>query len=258
MKRNHKQKLISVEDAAKLCGWKLPVFEAMLAKPIDSPGRPKYLHIIDGDFLDLVEVRRYIKRSKERQLQAPIVDDETLLVKINAISKQHYGLKNSAIIVMSSFAGLRVGEIAALKVSDVMHEDGSIKDKTFLFRDLTKTRKSRAIFLIHPILKKYLKPYLKQRLLDKLTTDSRLFVSARGNNYSGNNLAQYMKAIYKSVGLSQLSSHSGRAATAKRYLSQGKTLKFVGGILGHTSTATTAKYDRVGDDEILEELAKGQ
>ena len=251
MRKNDKQKLVTLEDAAKLCGWKMPVFMAMLAKPLDAPGRPKYLHIIDGNFLDLVEVKRYIKRSRERQLQAPIVDDETLKFKLEAITKLFNGTKDAALVAFSNFAGLRIGEIAALKVLDVMNDDGSLKKQTFLYRDLTKTRQSRAIFLVDPVLIKYLKPYIKQRTMEHITSNSRLFVSTRGNDYNGNRLAQYIKRVYRSVGLPDLSSHSGRAATAKRFLSQGKTLKFVGTVLGHTSTATTAKYDRVRDDEVL-------
>ncbi len=251
-----KQKLVTIESAAQICGWKLPKFEAMLQLPIDSPKRPKYLHVIEGEYLDLKEVEKYVKRSRERQLQAPIVTDETLLLKLEAVRRLDHGLKKAAIIALSSFAGLRVGEIASLKISDVMTDSGELKSSAFLYRDETKTRQAREIYLVHPIVKKYIEPYLKVRIQEKVKDKSPLFLAPRGGQFDGNNLQQYIKRVYKIVGLPKLSSHSGRAATAKRYLAKGKTLKFVGAILGHASTATTAKYDRVYNDEILSEMAE--
>lgn len=254
---SRQQKLILIEEAARLCGWKLPAFEAMLEKPVNAPGRPKYLHKIDEIYIDLYEVKKYIKRSQERQLQAPIVTDDVLLEKLEVIKHQHQGTKNAAIVVLSSFAALRVGEIASLKITDVMDDNGEIKNQSHLYRNLTKTRKCRTIFLADPNLKKYLLPYVQQRCLDTINSDSPLFVTPRGHKYTGNNLAQHIKRVYKEVGLPNLSSHSGRAATAKRYLSKGKTLKFVSEVLGHSSVATTAKYDRVSNDEILQAMAQG-
>ena len=42
-------------------------------------------------------------------------------------SKQRYAIRNKAILLTSFYSGMRVGEIASLRVCDVQNDDGTIR-----------------------------------------------------------------------------------------------------------------------------------
>jgi len=53
-------------------------------------------------------------------------------------SKQRYAVRNKAMLLTSFFSGMRVGEIASLRVCDVQNEDGAIKSEVRLSASQTK------------------------------------------------------------------------------------------------------------------------
>lgn len=52
--------------------------------------------------------------------------------------KQRYSARNRAMLLMSYYSGMRVGEIAAVRIGDVRNEDGTIKHEVRLSAEQTK------------------------------------------------------------------------------------------------------------------------
>ena len=63
------------------------------------------------------------------------------------IANNRHASRNKAMLYMSHLAGLRVGEISHLTLSDVLNEDGSIKDEVYLSPDKTKGDRGRTVLL---------------------------------------------------------------------------------------------------------------
>ena len=60
---------------------------------------------------------------------------ERLLTHINT---RKYSARNRSMMLLTHWAGLRIGEVACLRWSDVTTTDGEIKDEIRLLPDMTK------------------------------------------------------------------------------------------------------------------------
>ena len=141
-------------------------------------------------------------------------------------------------------------------MAHVLDVNGEFRTISALERNLTKTKQPREIFFTNEHLQHYLKPWIAHRMIDKPEPYDPLFIAPRGKGFDPNNLQQYIKRIYRRVGLPKLSSHSGRAATVKRCLNSGETLQFAAKVVGHRSVNTTSKYERYHSDEIAEKVGR--
>ena len=69
---------------------------------------------------------------------------ERLLTHINS---RKYAARNRSMMLLTHWAGLRIGEVACLRWSDVTTTDGEIKDEIRLLPDMTKGRHARTVFV---------------------------------------------------------------------------------------------------------------
>ena len=72
------------------------------------------------------------------------VEIERLLTHI---TKRKYAARNRSMMLLTHWAGLRIGEVACLRWSDVTTTDGQVKDEIRLLPDLTKGRHARTVFV---------------------------------------------------------------------------------------------------------------
>ena len=63
------------------------------------------------------------------------------------IATRPHAARNRAMLLMTHQAGLRVGEVAALRYCDVLNGDGSIRDEIHLSAEQTKGKHSRTVFV---------------------------------------------------------------------------------------------------------------
>jgi integrase/recombinase XerD len=63
------------------------------------------------------------------------------------ISTKKYALRDRAMILTSFWSGMRVGEIANLRMRDVLNDDGSLKNEVRLSAAQTKGDKGRLVFI---------------------------------------------------------------------------------------------------------------
>ena len=63
------------------------------------------------------------------------------------ITTRKYAARNRSMMLLTQWAGLRIGEVAGLRWSDVTTTDGLVKDEIRLLPDMTKGRHARTVFV---------------------------------------------------------------------------------------------------------------
>jgi integrase/recombinase XerD len=155
------------------------------------------------------------------------------------------GKRNIALLMFSHLCGTRSKEMAELSIGDVYSiKEGIIYDEALLTREMTKGDKQRTIFLKHPKLKESLIKYIKDRedRGEVLENDAPLFRSERNVRFTGQTLSVVFRRMYDSVGLKQMSSHSGRRTYATSLDEQGVGIKNIQQLMGHSNLSTTSIY----------------
>jgi len=61
------------------------------------------------------------------------------------IDTRKYATRNRCMMLLTHRAGLRIGEVACLRWSDVVTADGMVKDEIQLLPDMTKGRHPRTV-----------------------------------------------------------------------------------------------------------------
>jgi integrase/recombinase XerD len=143
------------------------------------------------------------------------------------------------------WSGMRVGEIASLRVGDVRGPDGSIKAEVRLSAEQTKGRQPRTVFLPEKLrdeLGSYLA--LRQGVLDTHP----LFVTAGRRAFSANVMAQHFHYLFRRAGVSGASSHSMRRSFITTLANKGIGVRVLASLAGHRSIAVTQRYIDVNDD----------
>jgi len=157
-----------------------------------------------------------------------------------------YGTRNRAILEVLYSTGVRISELAGLKISDISFQERSIK----IFGKRKKTR----IVPIGKYALKYLEEYLKIRpVFLKNNKSKRLFLSKNGNPLSPDELRyiidKYLKIIEKSQNYSP---HTVRHSFATHLLDHGADLRSVQELLGHANLSSTEIYTHTSMKKLQE------
>ena len=171
--------------------------------------------------------------------QAKTLTKEELDRVLEYVKTRRYAQRDRALILISYYSGLRVGEIALLRMMDVIHPDGTIKDEIRLSAAQTKGGHPRTVFVSQK-LKVELMAYLETRLVRRpeipfFHTDKRL-------GFSANSLCQWYFWAYRGAGISGASSHSGRRSFITELANKNISVRVLAGLAGHKSIAVTQKY----------------
>lgn len=79
--------------------------------------------------------------------QARVLTDQEFRRLLAVIAQSRHGARNRLALMLSYQAGLRVGEIAALKLADVIDKDGEVRDQIRLSAAVTKGGHARVVFV---------------------------------------------------------------------------------------------------------------
>jgi integrase/recombinase XerD len=161
------------------------------------------------------------------------------------VAGTRYKIRNRAILLTSFFSGMRVGEIAALKISDVRNADGTIKSEIRLTAAQTKGHYGRVVFL-NDKLRSELASYLRSRRIRE--EGEPLFYTEKSKGFSANTLTQWFHWTYRKAGICGASSHSGRRTFITNLASKGIGVRVLASLAGHRSIAITQAYIDVNDD----------
>ena len=157
------------------------------------------------------------------------------------IETRTHTARNRAMLMLTHLAGLRVGEVACLRWSDVLTTDGVVKDEIRLLPDMTKGRHARTVF-VSAKLKAELQAYAAQV---KCVDRSYPFFASQKSikaGFTANSLAQTLALLYAGAGLEGASSHSGRRTFLTTLANKGTAIHLLKTLAGHRSISTTAAY----------------
>ena len=166
---------------------------------------------------------------------------------LNYISTQPNAQRNRVMLLVTVAAGLRVSELAALTLGDVLNDRGQVRSEVYLAAQRVKHGHARTV---------YINTRLQQELADYIDTRTNkdpalpLFPTLRGprRRFSANTLAQHFYWLYRRAGISGASSHSGRKTFLTSLASQGVSVFVLAALAGHKSIATTQRYVTVNDE----------
>ena len=182
--------------------------------------------------------------------QARVLTERELRKVLNFCNTQPHATRNRTMLLCTHMAGMRVGEVAALTVSDVLAMDGTVKEEIALSAQQTKGNKARTV-LVPRKLRDELTSYLQQRygivnLLAVTQTDTQraLFPTQKNptRGFTANTLCQLFHKIYKDSQMYGATSHSGRRTFITKLADKGVGVRVLMALAGHKSIATTQRY----------------
>lgn len=177
--------------------------------------------------------------------QASVLTDNEIRRVFRIIETTRHAERNRLAFVLSIFAGLRVGEIAALTVGDAATDKREARREIKLGAHQTKGNKGRTVILAIRV-RKEIDSYLKTRPIWR--DDSSLIASQRnGRAFSTVSLSMLFKENYEMAGI-RTSSHSGRRTFATRLNAKGVGMRTIQKLMGHRNIGTTALYCEVSDE----------
>lgn len=157
------------------------------------------------------------------------------------------------LFTMGINSGLRISDLLPLKLSDVIDEEGTIRD--FIYIVEKKTSKQRKI-IFNQTIKDTLKIYLeKSRLYD---LDSHLFRSERSSNNKPLTKTMCWILVQKwcrEVGIKErVGTHTLRKTFGYQMRVQGVPIERISKMLGHSNTKVTFRYLGISDDEMEKDI----
>ncbi len=179
--------------------------------------------------------------------QARTLNPKELRKALDHVATRPHAARNRMALLLTHWAGMRVGEVAALRWSDVIAQDGSVKSEIRLRASQTKGQQARTVFLSDR-LRKELAAYARSQGSQQ-QPDRALLRSQKRDSFSANTLAQTINTIYRKAGLDGASSHSGRRSFITTLAHKGVGVRVLASLAGHRSISTTQRYIDVNDDQ---------
>ena len=180
--------------------------------------------------------------------QARTLNEKELKLLLLYINTRKYAARDRAMVLMTYYAGMRIGETVAVKVGDVLNADGSIKQEVRLTAEQTKGKYARTVILSEK-LRKELQTYLQHRyctkqlsLVSQAELKKPLFATQKREGFTANTGAYHMHMLYKAAGITGASSHSGRRSFLTLLSSKSVPLKVMMELAGHRQAQTTMRY----------------
>ena len=181
----------------------------------------------------------FITFQGEHMSQARVLNPQELRRVLDHVATRRHSARNRCCLLLTHYAGMRVGEVAALRINDVLNGDNTIKDEVRLMPDQTKGKHARTVYL-NERMQKELSNYIRcLRIKDQAKP---LFYTQKQSGFSANSLAQYFFYLYRNVGLDGASSHSGRRSFLTGLANKGTAIHILKSLAGHRNISTTASY----------------
>ena len=180
--------------------------------------------------------------------QAKTLTPQELRRVLDYVATRKHAARNRAALMMTHLAGMRVGEVAALRISDVLDADGSVRNEIRLDAEQTKGNFARVVF-VSDKLRKELTKYLS--LYRPINQEQKLFYTQKRmkEGFDANTLTQHFWHLYRAVGIEGASSHSGRRSFITNLASKGVGVRVLMSLAGHRNISTTQAYIDVNDNQ---------
>ena len=179
--------------------------------------------------------------------QAKTFTEAELKQLLAFIATQPHAARNRAMVLMTFWAGLRVGEFAQLRYGDALDAQHQARAEIRLDPAITKGRHARTVFVAQKLrveLKRYAKTHPSR------DPSHCLFPTQKHpqRGFTPNTCAQHFLTLYRRAGIGNASSHSGRRTFITHLANKGVSVRVLASLAGHRSIATTQRYIDVNDD----------
>ena len=173
--------------------------------------------------------------------QAKVLNNTEVRNVLDYVATRKHSSRNRALVMMMFNTGMRVSEVASLRIRDVMDADGNIKNEIRLLAENTKTNEARTVF-VNEKLRRELQQYAK--LLVNVNSNCKFFYSQKrdSDGFTANTLTQHFHYLYKRVGLDGASSHSSRRTFITTLANKGIGVRVIMGLSGHKALSSVQCY----------------
>lgn len=185
----------------------------------------------------------------EKHLPKFLFESEMQIILAEPISDSYADIRDYLIFEILYCTGLRVSELASLRLSDVLRSNGKLVVRG-------KGNKERIVFL-GDAAKKYLMAYidLRQRRSVSKEHQDAFFLSQRDVSLSIRGIQYLVSAYLEKLGIfKHISPHVLRHSFATHLLNSGADIRSVQELLGHSSLATTQVYTHISKQKMREVL----
>ena len=195
--------------------------------------------------------------------QAKVLTEKEVRKVLLYIATKKHAIRNRAMFVVLNYTGMRVGELAALRLCDVLTKDGGIREEIYLSSSQTKGKKGRTVVLSDKAqdeIKAYLQFRFKLKDLLAVTftdTSRALFISQKDchRGFSASTLCHHFHDMYKGAGISGGSSHSSRRSFITNLANKGVSARILMELAGHKSLNVTQRYIDVNPEMLRASVA---
>jgi len=176
--------------------------------------------------------------------RARVLSDRDLECVLSAIAQSRYADRNRAAIMLSHLAGMRVGEIANLKLSDVLDVAGRVREHIVL-RGVAGKHGEARIVPINSRLRQELERYVATF---NARYDRPLLMTQKRTQFSAKTLCTLLSQLYAIAGIDGASSHSGPRWFVSRLALSGVPTTVIMMLAGHKHIETTQRNIEVSDE----------
>lgn len=178
--------------------------------------------------------------------QAKTLHERELKIVLAVVAAGRNPARNRMMILLSHYGGMRVGEIAAVKIGDVLNKESRVNTEIRLSADQTKGSKPRTITVgdkLHYELTVYC-----AGLKNKNPNLALIPSQKNRKGFNANSLSQEFKTIYVKAGIEGATSHSGRRTFITKLARKGVGVRVLMELAGHGNIGTTQHYIDINDE----------
>jgi integrase/recombinase XerD len=173
--------------------------------------------------------------------KARTLESDELQSVLDYIATTKHAARDRCAILVSHLAGMRIGEISSLTITDVQDATGKVRSQVYLTPDKTKGKHARTVF-INTRLQAEIADYLKT--LNITNKEHALFYTQKNpkRGFTPCTMANHFKHIYASSGAFNCSSHTGRRTFATQIAARGVSVRVLMRALGHRNLSSVMEY----------------
>lgn len=177
--------------------------------------------------------------------QARVLKARELRRVLDHVATRPHAVRNRVILLLTHWAGMRIGEVAALRLNDVVGSDGTVRTEIRLDAARTKGKHARTVYFSER-LQKELAAHVRQ-MPKVVSHDAPLFATQKRTAFSANSLCQAVNIFYARAGMEGATSHSGRRSLITTLAQKGVGVRVLAAIAGHRDIRVTQAYIDVND-----------
>lgn len=199
-----------------------------------------YLHNHDYILLNPFD-KLEVVFNEENKLRVTLTEEEMIKFLDSIQTYTGLGLRDRAMFELIYYAGLRLGEVLRLELSDI---DFSLNE---VYIRPSKFKKERIVPL-GSVAKKYIEEWINRARPWFLKNDDvkLVFINKEGRKMLCSTVNRRLKKYLTQAGITkkEVCVHSIRHSCATHLLEHGADIRYVQSLLGHSSIETTSEYTR--------------